>query len=180
MGFAGTGGARGRASQAVLHFAVAALSALLAVVLAGLVVVEVQPSWLAGLRNAVPTSPPARSLRPGRLTPPPGSPSASPGSPTAGTGAPATLVGGPGAPVLAAIRPATARPGTEVTLTGANLFSPDGSVLARFGKVPARTRCPTERRCTVVVPKAPAGTTGVRVRVRTAAGVSNALAFAYP
>lgn len=175
VGFVGTGGTRGRVSQAVLRFAVAALSALLVVVLVGLVVVELQPSWLAGLRNAVPAAPPARVLLPGRSPPSPLSPSAH----GAGASTPASLAGGPGAPVLSAIRPASGRAGATVTLTGANLFSPNGNVLVSFGGTPAQTRCPTEQRCTATVPKPAPGTRSTSVRVRTAGGLSNALVFSF-
>jgi len=179
MGIVGAGSERGRAAQAVLHFAVAALSSLLVVVLAGLVLVKLRPSWLVGLRNAIPSAPPA----PTRLAPRPAqTPNAArPGRPSFSVLAP-TLVGpsvAPGAPVLSALQPATGGAGDTVTVVGTNLFSTDGTVLVSFGGRAAHTRCPTERVCLVTVPAEHSGQRATSVQVRTASGLSNPLPFRY-
>jgi hypothetical protein len=65
-----------------------------------------------------------------------------------------------------------------VVISGTNLISPDGEILARFGGQPAQTRCPVRTSCTVTVPVgSPASS--VPVTVTTAAGTSNTLAFSY-
>ena len=156
-----------RAREAVLHFVVAALSAVLALAVAGLVVVEVQPGWLAGLRN------PARSPAPGLRAPTARRAAA---GPTSSTTPPQGTVGGP---YLSAVVPADGGAGTTVTISGTRLFSADGTILVTFGGRAAPTRCSSERRCLVTVPAGPRPGDTTAVRMHTSAGLSNALAFRY-
>lgn len=179
---------------AVLRFAVAGLTSLLAVSLAGLVVVEARPSWLAGLRNpAVPAVRPSRAAAgaPGGGGAGTGGASRSgaagqrgaarkTATPTAAPAATGVLVGSGGAaPVLAALQPDAGRPGQQLRLTGTNLFSTDGTITVRFAGHPAPVRCPTSRRCLVTVPRLGGGSQQAPVWLNTTGGRSNALAFAY-
>jgi hypothetical protein len=66
-----------------------------------------------------------------------------------------------------------------VVVQGANLFSSNGLVLARFDGQPTHTICPTQTSCKVTVPPLPGSPTQVRVTVTTASGTSNTLIFAY-
>jgi hypothetical protein len=66
-----------------------------------------------------------------------------------------------------------------VVISGTNLISPDGEILARFGGQPAQTRCPVRTSCTVTVPVVGSPASSVPVTVTTAAGTSNTLAFSY-
>jgi hypothetical protein len=62
---------------------------------------------------------------------------------------------------------------------GANLFSSNGLVLARFDGQPTRTRCATQSSCTVVVPPLPGSPAQAQVTITTASGISNALTFTF-
>jgi hypothetical protein len=66
-----------------------------------------------------------------------------------------------------------------VVVSGVNLISADGQILARFNGAAAPTRCPTQTSCTVTVPSMGAGPSSVTLTVTTAAGTSNALTFSY-
>jgi len=79
-------------------------------------------------------------------------------------------------PSIAAVTPAQGGAGQQVVITGANLFSPDGQVLARFGDEAAPTACASQTTCTATVPP---GSGRVAVTVATQAGTSNAVWFTY-
>jgi hypothetical protein len=64
-------------------------------------------------------------------------------------------------------------------ISGANLISSDGQILARFNGQAAPTRCPTQTSCNVTVPTISGAASSVTVTVTTAQGTSNSLAFSY-
>ncbi len=121
------------------------------------------------------------------------SPSSSPGSapgagtqsaPGAGTqpavAAPATTpTASPGAPRLTSVNPAAGGPGQRVILSGANLFSADGEVVAYFGPQAAPTSCSSQTSCTATVPNFGSGPSTVPITVTTQHGRSDAVRFAY-
>jgi hypothetical protein len=116
------------------------------------------PSPSAGPAPAS-TAPPSTTALPSTTAPPP---------PTAG-----------GGPQISSISPAAGTAGQVVTVSGANLVSSDGQVLARFNGQAAGTQCPTRTSCTVTVPSLSGGTSSVTVTITTAEGTSNALPFSY-
>jgi hypothetical protein len=83
------------------------------------------------------------------------------------------------APLLSALSPHTGGAGQVVVVSGANLMSADGMVLARFGGQEAPTSCPVQTSCTVTVPANVAQGGVVPVTITTDAGTSNALTFDY-
>lgn len=86
-----------------------------------------------------------------------------------------TTVPSGGRPAISSISPDRGAAGQVVTVSGANLFSPDGRVQVFFGGQGAATSCSSATTCQATVP---AGATGkVRVTVVTQAGRSNALTF---
>lgn len=89
------------------------------------------------------------------------------------------VTGTPGGPTITSVSPSQGSPGQTVTITGTNLFSGSGQVLAYFGGVVAPTACPSESSCTATVPPAPAGSNRVDVTVTTDAGSSNGVPFTY-
>jgi hypothetical protein len=66
-----------------------------------------------------------------------------------------------------------------VVISGANLISADGMILARFNGAAAQTQCPARTSCSVTVPDISSPVSTVSVTVTTAAGTSNALTFSY-
>jgi hypothetical protein len=64
-------------------------------------------------------------------------------------------------------------------ISGTNLVSADGQILARFNGAVAPTRCPARTSCSVTVPGNSSPASTVSVTVTTAAGTSNALTFSY-
>jgi len=96
-----------------------------------------------------------------------------PGAPGA---SPVPLGGGP---TILSLTPLKASFGQVVIISGANLFSADGQILAHFGSQVASTSCPTQNSCTVTVPAPSGATARVLVTVSTQAGTSNGLWFAY-
>jgi hypothetical protein len=82
-------------------------------------------------------------------------------------------------PVLSAISPQTATPGSTVELTGSGFFSANHQIVARVAGAPAPTRCPTEETCYVVLPAAPRGTSESSVQLVTETGTSNSLEIRY-
>jgi hypothetical protein len=141
-----------------LQMAVLFLAALLVIAVVALVVSRIHPSWFHAQ-----TSPgtPQRSTR--SVTQPRTSP------PHANTGG----------PTLQGVQPASGASGQSVTISGANLVSANGSIVAYFGPTATSTRCPSENQCTAVVPPRQGGAGTVAVRLRTAAGYSNAVSFRY-
>ena len=85
----------------------------------------------------------------------------------------------PGAPVISALTPAQGSVGQVVVITGSNLVSADGQVLAHFGSVVAPTSCQSATSCSATVPSPSTPTPRVQVTVTTADGTSNALPFTY-
>jgi cytoskeletal protein RodZ len=82
-------------------------------------------------------------------------------------------------PQLSSISPSQGRGGTVVVIRGTNFFSPNGLVLAKVDGQPARTNCPRQTSCTVVMPSHAGPPSSVTVTITTEAGTSNALSFAY-
>jgi hypothetical protein len=80
-----------------------------------------------------------------------------------------------GGPEITSITPDRGATGQVVTVTGVNLFSPDGHVQVFFGGAGAPTSCSTATTCQATVPTAAPGR--VRVTVVTQAGTSNPLTF---
>lgn len=85
----------------------------------------------------------------------------------------------PAAPQLSAISPDGGGPGQLVTITGANLISSNGIVVASFNGELTRTVCPVTTACSVVVPNLGPAPGRAVVVVTTAQGTSNGLAFSY-
>jgi hypothetical protein len=100
-------------------------------------------------------------------------------TPTPSTAAGAGAAPGPGTPVLSSLAPATGVPGQSVVVSGANLLSSDGQIVARFGGQVAPTDCPAPSSCTVTVPSATGPPTAIPVTITTSSGTSNPLTFAY-
>ncbi len=84
-----------------------------------------------------------------------------------------------GAPQISSLSPSQGAAGQTVVISGTNLISADGQILARFNGSATQTRCPTQTSCTVTVPDMGSPASGVPVTVTTAAGTSNALTFQY-
>jgi hypothetical protein len=66
-----------------------------------------------------------------------------------------------------------------VVVRGDNLFSPNGLVLARFGRQPTQTACPTQTSCKITVPPLHGPPSIVEVTISTESGTSNVLSFLY-
>jgi hypothetical protein len=120
------------------------------------------------------------STRPTNTTPttttPPSSSTTTSTSPTTTT----TLAPAPGSvPTLSTLSPSAGHAGTVVVVRGTNFFSPNGLVLARVDGQPARTNCPSQTSCTVVMPSLSGSPSSVAVTITTKAGTSNALSFGY-
>lgn len=103
-------------------------------------------------------------------------------TPPAGRGAPAagssttSTTASPNGPTIVSLTPSSGAAGQRVQISGSNLFSPDGQVLAHFGGQVAPTSCSSQTTCSAV---APAGAGRVQVTVTTAAGTSNPVWFSY-
>jgi hypothetical protein len=100
-------------------------------------------------------------------------------TPTPSTAAGATAPTGAAAPVLSSLAPATGMPGQSVVVSGANLLSADGQIVARFGGQVASTDCPAPSTCTVTVPSATGPPASTPVTITTSSGTSNPLTFDY-
>lgn len=189
MGFVSFDRLRRRPGEAILRFAVAVLTSLLVLALAGLTVVEVQPSWLAGLRNAVPAPAPSPATTPAGTTvdrPTSGHAGAAGGqhvpasAKTSATTRTSSTVGAAGhRPRLVGLRPAAGAPGQHVTVTGVDLFSRNGRITLLFGKQSAQVRCASTRRCVTTVPHLGGAPRAAQVSLRTTSGISNSLTFHY-
>ena len=122
--------------------------------------------------TSIPASPsPAPPLQPApssTTAPPVSVPPTTAASPTPG-----------GAPEISSISPSSGSPGQVVVISGTNLISADGQILARFNGQPTQTRCPARTSCTITVPDMAPPASSVPVTVTTAAGTSNALTFSY-
>jgi hypothetical protein len=101
-----------------------------------------------------------------------------PAAPVPTTTAPSAATPGAG-PELSSITPAQGAAGQTVVVSGANLKSADGQVLARFNGQSAGTSCSAPTSCTLTVPAISGAPSSVTVTVTTAAGTSNSLAFSY-
>lgn len=124
---------------------------------------------------------PSSSATPGTATPGTATPSTAP-APTAPTtrARPAAATPG-GAPVISSISPAGGRSGQQVTLTGSNFFSSDGSITVLFGGAQSSVSCPTQTTCSAVVPTGIPAPPGRRipVTISTSAGTSAPVPFTY-
>ena len=87
-----------------------------------------------------------------------------------------TTPSGPG-PHISSLTPAQGPAGQSVTITGANLVSSDGQVVAHFGGQVAPTSCSSSTSCSATAP--PGGSGRVQVTITTAGGRSNALEYTY-
>ena len=152
--------ARGGSARVVALILAGAL-----IMLAALLVADVAaPSIFNGLRNITPTP---RVV--GNQTAPSHGGHRSHNAPKpSGTG-----------PVLTALSPESATPGSTIELVGSGFFSADHAIVARVAGSPAPTRCPTEQRCYVVLPAAPKGVTETSVQIVTETGTSNSLTIHY-
>ncbi|MDE3085865.1 MAG: IPT/TIG domain-containing protein [Acidobacteriota bacterium] len=82
----------------------------------------------------------------------------------------------PNGPTVVSLTPSSGPAGQQVQISGGNLFSTDGQVLAHFGGQVAPTSCSSQTSCSAV---APPGTGRVEVTVTTAAGTSSPVWFTY-
>lgn len=140
------------------------LAGIFVLALGGLLAETAHPAWFAGLHLHVS---PAQAGRGG--TAQHGSTaSVQTTSPAKGTSA-----------VISAVRPSAGVSGQTVVVSGTDLMSGSGSIVAHFGPQVAPTRCPTAQRCVVTVPPAPTGSTTVPVRLQIGSGISNSLVFTY-
>ncbi len=94
------------------------------------------------------------------------------------TSAPPSTTVPPGAPAISSLAPDAGGAGQVVTVTGSNLFSPNGQVQAVVGGEGAGTRCSTQTTCEITLPALGAPRT-VSVTITTQAGSSNPVAFSY-
>ena len=132
--------------------------------------------------SAPPTPPPSSSTpattQVVQTTAPPTT--APPGSNTA-SAQPTALPQGtsPAGPQLSAVSPAAGAPGQVVEVSGDNLNSSDGTVVASFNGQQTQTVCSTTTACDVTVPDLGSSLVTATVTVTTAQGTSNGLAFSY-
>lgn len=77
---------------------------------------------------------------------------------------------------MRSMSPASGTAGQTVTLTGSNLFSASGLIMAHFGAATAPVSCPTQSRCTATVPS---GSGSVLVTITTDRGTSRPVRFTY-
>lgn len=133
-----------------------------------------------GTRSSAPSHSSGRgtSRMSGPTAPPSPSGSASASNPTISTTIPESGAPG-GPPEISSIAPTSGTSGQTVTLSGTNLFSPDGQIQAYFDGADAPTSCPVQTTCTVTVPNLPGGPANVPVKVVTEGGDSNTLFFEY-
>jgi hypothetical protein len=82
-------------------------------------------------------------------------------------------------PNLLSIRPHAGGIGQVVTVSGTNLYSPDGLVQASLGGADAPIRCPTQSTCVLTVPAGLGPSADIPLTIETEAGTSNALSFSY-
>jgi hypothetical protein len=80
--------------------------------------------------------------------------------------------------VISSLAPSSGAPGQAVQVTGANLMSSNGQIVASLGGQTAPTSCPSQTTCTVTVPASTASGP-VPLTITTASGVSNVLTFTY-
>jgi hypothetical protein len=94
------------------------------------------------------------------------------------TSVPTTAVPG-SKPTLLSLIPSSGSAGQTITLSGTNLFSPDGRVSAAFDGQVAPTSCTSQTECTATVPPLAGPSANVAVTVTTAGGTSNTIYFMY-
>ncbi len=80
---------------------------------------------------------------------------------------------------ISSIQPSVGATGQTVVITGSDIVSPSGTIVARFGDEDAPTECPTETRCLATIPPKPPGTSSISVRLQVGSGISNAIDFVY-
>jgi len=81
-------------------------------------------------------------------------------------------------PVISSITPSSGSAGERIQITGANLLSSNGQIVATFNGQAAPTSCPAQNTCTVTVPPQ-SGSSSAQVSITTASGTSNAVTFTY-
>lgn len=82
-------------------------------------------------------------------------------------------------PRLLSISPSAGDAGQGLTVSGIDLYSPDGLIQASLGGVDAPIRCVTQTSCVVTVPMGLVSARSLPLTIETEAGTSNALAFSY-
>jgi hypothetical protein len=83
------------------------------------------------------------------------------------------------APLLSSLSPSTGGSGQQVTVSGTDLLSADGEIVAHFGGQAAATSCPSQTMCLVTVPPLSGSPRSVPVSITTDAGTSRTLTFDY-
>lgn len=118
---------------------------------------------------------------PSPATAPSPSPAAGPAATGPGTAATAPAATPGGAPVISSISPDGGASGQQVTLTGSNFFSSDGSITVLFGGAQSPVSCPTQTTCSAVVPAGIPARPGQRIPVTmsTSSGTSAPVPFTY-
>ena len=99
-------------------------------------------------------------------------------SPSSRSGTTTTGPSGPG-PHITSLSPSQGPAGQSVSITGTNLVSANGQVLAKFGGQVAPTSCSSATTCSATAPSSPSGSNHVPVTVTTSAGTSNSLNYTY-
>ena len=150
-------------APAMLRALVVALLLVALVSLGGLVALHVEPSWFSSLSHSrtIPTT----TVNSPKATRP-------------ATNKPLPIPNG-STPFISAIQPNSGVAGQSITISGARLVSPDGSIVAMFGNAFAATACPSEQQCVVTVPSNTSRQASALVRLRTAVGYSNGVRFRY-
>jgi hypothetical protein len=82
-------------------------------------------------------------------------------------------------PQLVSVSPTAGRAGQLVTISGDNLYSPDGLIQASLGGADAPVRCTTQTTCVVTVPMGLVPSQDEPLVIETQVGTSNALIFFY-
>ena len=82
-------------------------------------------------------------------------------------------------PRLSSINPSSGTAGQTVVISGTDLYSSNGEVVAYFGTTSAPTSCSSTTSCSATVPDLGSGSASTTVTIRTASGTSNGLAFSY-
>jgi IPT/TIG domain len=138
---------------------------------------------LSGGGPPAPVPPPVAAPAPGHQThSPPSTTAPHRSTTTSPTTAPPTSTTVPaapgGAPVIAALNPASGAAGQSIEVAGANFLSSDGQIIATFNGQVAPTSCPAQNACTITAPPI-AGSSSAQVVITTSSGTSNPVTFTY-
>lgn len=142
---------------------------------------------LAALQLSGPSGVPssgARATRPPEHSPQP-APTTAPTTSRPTTSRPTTAAPGPAptasgsTPRLVSVSPSAGRTGQVVTVSGVNLYSPDGFVQATLGGAEAPISCQSQTTCSVTVPAGLGPPQTRPITIETETGTSNALSFSY-